>query len=47
MEPASVVLLESSLLNKAVYELGYEANTRPDWMHIPARGILDLLQAPD
>src|SRR5207302_5660430 len=41
------LLLESSLLNKAVYELGYEANTRPDWIHIPAQGILDLLQASD
>jgi maltose alpha-D-glucosyltransferase / alpha-amylase len=39
------VLLSTSLLNKAVYELRYEANNRPDWIHIPARGILDLLQS--
>ncbi|MFL5797361.1 MAG: maltose alpha-D-glucosyltransferase [Actinomycetota bacterium] len=39
------VILGTSLLNKAVYELRYEANNRPDWIRIPARGILDLLQA--
>jgi maltose alpha-D-glucosyltransferase / alpha-amylase len=39
------VILGTSLLNKAVYELGYEANNRPDWIRIPARGILDLLQS--
>ena len=36
-------LLEFSLLEKAIYELGYEANHRPDWIDLPARGILDLL----
>jgi maltose alpha-D-glucosyltransferase/alpha-amylase len=41
------VLLDTALLNKAVYELRYEANMRPDWIRIPARGILDLLQAAD
>ena len=41
------VLLHTLLLNKAVYELAYEANMRPDWIRTPARGILDLLQAPD
>jgi maltose alpha-D-glucosyltransferase/alpha-amylase len=38
-------LLDFLLLDKAVYELGYEANSRPDWIAIPARGILDLLEA--
>ncbi|HUC35686.1 MAG TPA: maltose alpha-D-glucosyltransferase [Acidimicrobiales bacterium] len=37
-------LLDFLLLEKAVYELGYEANSRPDWVEIPARGILDLLE---
>ena len=41
------VVLDTELLNKAVYELRYEANMRPDWIRIPARGILDLLQAAD
>ena len=28
---------------KAIYELGYEANNRPDWVDVPAQGMLDLL----
>ncbi len=39
-------LLGFHLLEKAVYELGYEANSRPDWIAIPAQGILDLLDTP-
>ncbi len=30
------VLLETALLEKAVYELGYELNNRPDWVADPA-----------
>jgi maltose alpha-D-glucosyltransferase / alpha-amylase len=29
-------------LEKAVYELGYELNNRPDWVHAPIAGILEL-----
>ena len=36
-------MLDFFLLEKAVYELGYEANMRPGWVDIPARGILDIL----
>ena len=32
------------LLEKAVYELGYELNTRPSWAFIPVKGLRDLLQ---
>ena len=39
------VLLDFSLLEKAIYELGYEANSRPEWVEVPAHGILDLLAA--
>jgi len=39
-------LLDLFLLEKAVYELRYEANNRPDWVHIPARGILEQLGGP-
>jgi len=37
------VLVDFFLLAKAVAELAYEANARPDWIDIPARGILDVL----
>jgi maltose alpha-D-glucosyltransferase/alpha-amylase len=37
------VMLDAFLLEKAVYELGYELNHRPTWVGIPAHGILDLL----
>jgi trehalose synthase-fused probable maltokinase len=36
-------LLDSYLLSKAVYELGYELNNRPDWVIIPLSGILDIM----
>jgi maltose alpha-D-glucosyltransferase / alpha-amylase len=40
---ASDRLLEFFLLEKALYELGYEANNRPDWIEIPAEGIRELI----
>ncbi len=30
-------------LDKAVYELGYELNNRPDWVKIPLQGVMQLL----
>jgi maltose alpha-D-glucosyltransferase/alpha-amylase len=38
------VLLLTLLLEKAIYELGYELNGRPDWTIIPLRGIDYLMQ---
>ena len=38
-------LLDAFLLEKAIYELGYELNNRPDWVLIPVRGITELLGA--
>ena len=38
------VLLDAFLLEKALYELGYEVNNRPDWVKIPIKGILDLIE---
>jgi len=40
------ILLNIYLLEKALYELGYELNNRPDWIRIPLTGILQLLEAP-
>ena len=36
-------LLGLFVLDKALYELDYELNNRPDWVRIPLRGIFDLL----
>ena len=33
------------LLEKAVYELGYELDNRPGWVGIPLQGIRGLLAA--
>ena len=38
-------LLKYHLLEKAIYELGYELNARPDWAIIPLRGIYTILQS--
>jgi len=35
-------LLNAYLLEKALYELLYELNNRPTWLHIPMNGILIL-----
>ena len=36
--------LEIYILEKAIYEIAYELNNRPDWVDIPIMGILDILQ---
>ena len=38
------VLLETFLLEKAIYELNYELNNRPDWVMIPLRGIKAIMK---
>ncbi len=51
-EPASLprnqetlrLLLDALLLEKAVYEMAYELNNRPDWVRVPLQGILQLLK---
>ncbi|WP_415859558.1 trehalose synthase [Aureibaculum sp. 2210JD6-5] len=38
-----IFMLEYCLLEKAVYELGYELNSRPRWAIIPLKGILNII----
>lgn len=38
------ILLRAYALEKAIYELGYELNNRPEWIIIPLRGIKHLLE---
>jgi len=40
-------LIELFTLEKALYEIRYELDNRPDWVGIPIRGVLDLLGEPD
>ena len=44
-DPAFNRLLTVFELEKAVYELRYELNNRPEWIHIPVAGILRMLEA--
>ena len=39
------IMLEAYLLDKAVYEIGYELNNRPAWVVIPVRGIKHILKS--
>jgi maltose alpha-D-glucosyltransferase/alpha-amylase len=41
------ILLDAYLLEKAVYEIGYELNNRPDWLKVTLQGILQLLKAEE
>ena len=43
-EAANAQLLSIFELEKAVYELRYELNNRPDWVRIPVAGIVRLLE---
>lgn len=46
-DPAGLAaLLDAFMLAKALYELLYELNNRPDWVQIPLGGVLALL-GPD
>jgi len=37
------LLVEFFLLEKCVYEIGYELDNRPAWIEIPLQGLLELL----
>ncbi len=38
------LLLKIFMLEKAVYEINYELNNRPEWLEIPCRGLVELLE---
>ena len=38
------VILDAYLLDKALYEVNYELNNRPDWVGLPLHGILQMLE---
>ncbi len=40
-----IFLLKYALLEKAVYELGYELNSRPRWAVIPLKGISNIINS--
>lgn len=42
-KPEIHYLLRYHLLEKAVYELGYELNSRPAWAIIPLRGVMRIM----
>ncbi|MBV8759691.1 MAG: maltose alpha-D-glucosyltransferase [Deltaproteobacteria bacterium] len=42
-DPELEMLLHFFLMEKVIYEIGYELNNRPDWIEIPLRGLLSLL----
>ncbi len=43
--PADVAMLAALELDKALYEVGYEARQRPDWLPIPLQAVTRLLGA--
>ncbi|MCB0474965.1 MAG: trehalose synthase [Flavobacteriaceae bacterium] len=44
-EQERIFLLKYCLLEKAVYELGYELNSRPRWAIIPLKGISNIINS--
>jgi maltose alpha-D-glucosyltransferase/alpha-amylase len=43
--PIDTALLDLFELEKALYELRYELNNRPDWVQVPLQGLATLLEA--
>ena len=39
------ILLDAFILEKAIYEIGYQLNNRPDWVRMPLQDILQLMEA--
>ena len=45
-EEHSRQLIDLFTLEKALYEIRYELDNRPDWVGIPVKGVLDLVEDP-
>ena len=43
-EESRRVLLDAFMIDKALYELAYELDNRPDWVGIPLLGIRKLVR---
>ncbi len=43
-EASMRLLLRTYILEKAIYEVGYEMNARPEWLRIPVRGVLYAME---
>jgi len=41
------ITLDAFLIDKALYEVNYELNNRPDWVGVPLKGILQVLGAEE
>ncbi len=41
--PDVALLLDFYLLEKCVYEIGYELNNRPEWLEIPSRALMKMV----
>ena len=42
-----IFILKYCMLEKAIYELGYEMNSRPNWAVIPLEGIIGIINKND
>ncbi len=42
-DSARDLLLRVYTLEKAIYEVGYEMNSRPEWLRVPIRGVLYVI----
>jgi maltose alpha-D-glucosyltransferase/alpha-amylase len=44
-DPAeTTMLVDFYRLERCIYEVGYDLDNRPDWLEIPIRGLLELIE---
>ncbi len=42
-----IFILKYCMLEKSIYELGYEMNSRPQWAVIPLEGVIGMINEVD